>query len=145
MATDPLEILNRRNAEVAQIRGYQDLTEKAKARRIAEVTERAQQEYRQAVADQEQEIRKRVEKAEKAVFATPCPYGASDAQKAQIRAARRASLQRRVLRHRLLRGSGLHRRGARAAPGEGRADAGPGAGSGGLPRRHGEGSPEGGG
>jgi hypothetical protein len=41
MATDPVEILNRRNAEVAKIRNYADLTEEAKQRRIAEVSERA--------------------------------------------------------------------------------------------------------
>ena len=46
MTTDPVEILNRRNTEVAQIRGYADLTEDAKNRHIAEVNERAQQEYR---------------------------------------------------------------------------------------------------
>jgi hypothetical protein len=37
MATDPVEILNRRNAEVAQFCGILDLTEEAKNRRIAEV------------------------------------------------------------------------------------------------------------
>jgi predicted nucleotidyltransferase len=41
MATDPTEILNRRNAEVAQIRGFVDFTEEAKNRRIAGVNERA--------------------------------------------------------------------------------------------------------
>ncbi len=91
MTTDPLEILNQRNKEVEQIRGYADLTEDAKARRIAEVNEKTQEEYRQAVEDQEQAARERVEKAEQAVFATPYPYGASDAEKAQIRAARRAA------------------------------------------------------
>ncbi len=91
MAKDPVEILNRRNAEVAQIRGYADLTNEAKERRIAEVNEKTQEEYRQAVEDQEHAVRERVEKAEQAVFATPYPYGASDAEKAQIRAARRAA------------------------------------------------------
>jgi hypothetical protein len=41
MTTDPVEILNRRNAEVARIRGFADLTEEAKGRRIAAANERA--------------------------------------------------------------------------------------------------------
>ncbi len=91
MATDPVEILNRRNAEVARIRGYADLTEEAKNRRIGEVNERAEQEYRQASEDQERERAERLERAEKALFATPYPYAASDVEKAQIRALRRAA------------------------------------------------------
>ena len=39
------QILAQRNAEVAQIRGYADLTDEAKERKIAEVTERANAEY----------------------------------------------------------------------------------------------------
>ncbi len=57
MATPTIEIKRRLDAEVEKIRGYADLTEEAKARRIAEVNERAQQEYRQAVEDQEQQIK----------------------------------------------------------------------------------------
>jgi hypothetical protein len=41
MTTDPTQILRQRNAEVAQIRGFVDLTEEAKERRIDEVSERA--------------------------------------------------------------------------------------------------------
>ena len=91
MATDPVEILNRRNAEVAQIRGYVDLTEEAKERRIAEVNERAQAEYAEARKAAEREIRERVEKAEKALFETPYPVAADDLEKAQIRALRRGA------------------------------------------------------
>ena len=90
MATDPVEILNRRNAEVAKIRGYSDLTEEAKERRIAEVSERARAEYAEARKAAEREIRERVEKAEKALFETPYPVAADDLEKAQIRALRRA-------------------------------------------------------
>jgi hypothetical protein len=64
MGTDPVEILNRRNAEVAKIRGYADLTEEAKERRIAEVNERAKAEYAEAREAAEREIRERREKAE---------------------------------------------------------------------------------
>src|SRR5215207_4370952 len=88
MATDPVEILNRRNAEVAQIRGYADLTEDAKERRIAEVNERAQAEYAEAREAEEREIR---ERAEKELFETPYPYAASDVEQAQIRALRRSA------------------------------------------------------
>src|SRR5688500_2914689 len=48
MATDPAEILNQRNVEVAKIRGFVDLTEEAKERRVAEVNERAQTQYAEA-------------------------------------------------------------------------------------------------
>jgi len=91
MATDPVEILNRRNAEVAQIRGYADLTEETKEWCIAEVNERAQAEYAEARETREREIRERAEKAEKALFETPHPYAASDVEQAQIRAARRSA------------------------------------------------------
>jgi hypothetical protein len=93
MATDPVEILNRRNAEVAQIRGYADLTEEAKERRIAEVSERARAEYAEAREAEEREIRERAQKAEKALFETPYPYAASDVEQAQIRALRRGAYE----------------------------------------------------
>jgi hypothetical protein len=48
MATDPMDILNRRNAEVAKIRGYADLTDEAKNRKIEEVTQKANAEYQEA-------------------------------------------------------------------------------------------------
>ena len=89
MATDPVEILNRRNAEVAQIRGFVDLTEEAKSRRIAEVTERAEREDRQAVEDQGRERAERLERSKKAVFRVPIPATATDAEEAQIHAAYR--------------------------------------------------------
>src|SRR5215217_9456390 len=93
MATDPAEILNQRNAEVAQIRGYVDLTEEAKERRIAEVNERAQTQYTEARETREREISERAQKAERALFETPYPYAASDVEKAQIRALRRGAYE----------------------------------------------------
>src|SRR5829696_1061910 len=90
MATDPVEIINQRNAEVAKIRGYVDLTDEAKDRRIAEVSERARAEAAEA---REREIRERAEKAEKALFETPYPYAASDVEQAQIRALRRGAYE----------------------------------------------------
>jgi hypothetical protein len=93
MATDPVEILNQRNAEVAKIRGFADLTEEAKERRIAEVNERAQAQYAEAREADERERDERVEKAEKALFETPYPYAASDVEQAQIRALRRSAYE----------------------------------------------------
>jgi hypothetical protein len=91
MATDPVEILNQRNAEVEKIRGYADLTEEAKNRRIAEVNERARQEYRQAVEDQERERAERLERSKRAVFRVPVPASATEAEEAQIHAAHRSA------------------------------------------------------
>ena len=91
MTTDPVEILNRRNAEVAQIRGFVDLTEEAKDRRIAEVNERARAEYREALEANERERDERLERSKKAVFRDPIPSSATDAEEAQIHAAYRAA------------------------------------------------------
>ena len=89
MARDPAEILNERNAEVARIRGYRDLTEEAKERRIAEVNERARAEHRQAVEDEERRRVERLERTKRAVFRVPIPATATDAEEAQIHAAYR--------------------------------------------------------
>ncbi len=91
MPKDPLEIRRILDTEVEKIRGYADLTDEAKRRRIAEAYEKAAAEHQAAVEAQERDIKERVEKAEKAVFATPYPYGASAVEEAQIRAARRAA------------------------------------------------------
>jgi hypothetical protein len=91
MATHPTEILNRRNAEVAKIRGYVDLTEEAKNRRIAEVSERTQAEYAEALQAGERERAERLERTHKAVFRIPVSATATDAEEAQIHAAFRAA------------------------------------------------------
>jgi hypothetical protein len=93
MAADPVEILNQRNTEVAQIRNFADLTDEAKDRRIAEVSERAQAEYADALEAREREISERAQKAERALFETPYPYAASDVEKAQMRALRRGAYE----------------------------------------------------
>jgi hypothetical protein len=87
MTTDPAEILNQRNAEVQQIRGYADLTEEAKQRRIDEVSARAREEYEQALENRERERAERLERSKKAVFRVPIPATATDAEEAQIHAA----------------------------------------------------------
>jgi hypothetical protein len=91
MAVDPVEILNARNAEVEKIRGFADLTEEAKQRRIAEVNERARAEYSEALEANERERTERLEKSKKAVFRVPIPATATDAEEAQIHAAYRAA------------------------------------------------------
>jgi hypothetical protein len=91
MATDPVEILRQRNAEVEQIRGFVDLTEEAKNRRIAEVNERARAAYAEALEANERERAERLERSKKAVFRVPIPATATDAEEAQIHAAYRAA------------------------------------------------------
>jgi hypothetical protein len=91
MATDPMEILNRRNAEVAKIRNFVDLTEDAKERRIAEVSEKARAEYAEAVETDKRERAQRLEKSKRAVFRVPVSAHATDAEEAQIHAAFRAA------------------------------------------------------
>jgi hypothetical protein len=91
MATDPMEILNRRNAEVAKIRNFVDLTEDAKERRIAEVSEKARAEYTEAVETDKRERAERLEKSKRAVFRVPVSPHATDAEEAQIHAAFRSA------------------------------------------------------
>jgi|SRR5215210_2720789 len=91
MATDPIEILNRRNAEVEKIRNYADLTPEARQRRIDEVSERAREAYEAALVQQKEERAARLEKAKAAVFRVPVPRDATEAEKAQIYASFRAA------------------------------------------------------
>ena len=91
MATDPVEILNQRNAEVAKIRAYADLTEEAKNRRIAEVNEKAQAAYAEAREANERERAERLERSKKAVFRVPVSATDTDAEAAQIHASYRAA------------------------------------------------------
>ena len=91
MATDPVEILRQRNAEVQQIRGYVDLTEEAKQRRIDEVNARARAAYAEAIEANERGRAERLERSKRAVFRIPIPATATDAEEAQIHAAYRAA------------------------------------------------------
>jgi hypothetical protein len=81
----PTEIRQRLDAEIEQIRGYVDLTEEAKERRIAEAREKANAEYQEAVEAEERAVQERAEKAEKALFQSSYPYGASEVEMAQLR------------------------------------------------------------
>lgn len=91
MATDPTEILNQRNAEVAKIRGYADLTEEAKNQRIADVNERARAAYAEAREAAARERAERLERTKKAVFRVPVSATDTDAEAAQIHASYRAA------------------------------------------------------
>jgi len=91
MATDPTEILSRQNREVAEIRGYADLTEEAKNKRIAEVTARSRAEYAEAREAGERERAERLTRTRKAVFRVPVSATATDAEEAQIHAAFRSA------------------------------------------------------
>jgi len=91
MATDPVEILNQRNAEVAKIRAFADLTDEAKERRIAEVSERARAQYAEALEAGERERAERLERSKSAVFRVPVSATATDVEEAQIHAAYRAA------------------------------------------------------
>lgn len=89
--TPTIKIKQELDRKLEQIRSHPDLSPEAKRRYIAEAYEKAQEEYRQAIEDQEREIAERVAKAEKALFAPSYPFTASDEEKANIRAARRAA------------------------------------------------------
>ena len=89
MATDPVEIVSQRNAEVAKIRGFVDLTPEAKDRRIAEVNEKANAAYAEAKELQKQGREERLQSTQRAVFNVVDDATASPAERAQIHAAYR--------------------------------------------------------
>ena len=91
MAKDPTEILNQRNAEVAKIRGFADLTEEAKNQRIADVNERARAAYAEAREAGERRRAERLERSKRAVFRVPVSPTDTDAEAAQIHASFRAA------------------------------------------------------
>jgi hypothetical protein len=91
MTADPVEILNRRNAEVAKIRRFADLTEEAKEWRIAEVSERARAEYAEALEAGERERAERLERRKRAVFRVPVSATATYAEEAQVHPAFRSA------------------------------------------------------
>jgi hypothetical protein len=91
MDTSATQIRQDLDRELETIRGYADLTEEAKRRRIAEAYEKARPAYERAVEAEEWRIAERVGKSEKAVFATRYPMGTTEAEMASIRAARRSA------------------------------------------------------
>ena len=91
MSRDPVEILRWQNAEIQKIRGFVDLTEEAKQRRIDEVNARVRAEYDEAVEANERERTERLESSKRAVFRVLIPAGATDAEEAQIHASYRSA------------------------------------------------------
>jgi hypothetical protein len=91
MTTEAQEILRDRDVELQKIQGYADLTEEAKDRRIAEVTERAQAEYAGACEAENRRIEENVVSSKKAVFGIPASPTYSDAEVAQVHAAFRSA------------------------------------------------------
>jgi hypothetical protein len=87
--TDPSEILSERNAEVAKIRNFADLTETAKQERIAAVTERANAEFAEAKEAEKRGREERLATSRKAVFTIVDDASASPSERAQIFAAYR--------------------------------------------------------
>jgi hypothetical protein len=86
---DPNQILSARNAEVAKIRGFVDLTDEAKQRRIAEVTERANTAYAEAKEAERRGREERLRSAQRAVFGVVDDASATATERAQIHAAYR--------------------------------------------------------
>jgi hypothetical protein len=86
---DPNQILSERNAEVAKIRGYVDLTDEAKERRISEVTEKANREFAAAKEAERRGREERLRSAQRAVFGVVDDASATAAERAQIHAAYR--------------------------------------------------------
>jgi hypothetical protein len=86
---DPSQILSERNAEVAKIRGFVDLTPEAKDRRIAEVNEKANAAYAEDKELQKQGREERLQSTQRAVFNVVDDATASPAERAQIHAAYR--------------------------------------------------------
>jgi hypothetical protein len=88
---DPTQILQARNAEVAKIQGFVDLTDEAKDRRIAEVSEKANAEYAEAKEAEQRRVEERVVSSKKAVYGIPTEGAIGEGEKAQIIAAFRSA------------------------------------------------------
>ena len=84
---DSEQILQARNAKVEEIRGYADLTEEAKDRRVTEVTEKAQAEYTEAKEAEARRLEETLASAKKAVFNVPVSPTYSDAEVALVHQA----------------------------------------------------------
>ena len=88
---DSDQILQERNAKVEEIRGYADLTEEAKDRRVSLVTEKAQAEYAEAKEAEQRRIEENVISSRKAVYGVPTAGAISAGEVAQIHDAFRSA------------------------------------------------------
>lgn len=81
------EILARHSAEVQKIKGFVDLTDEAKARRLNEANNRYQGEFRELKASERERVEKKVRDTRKAVYGVPGQATYTDAEWATINAA----------------------------------------------------------
>jgi hypothetical protein len=100
---DPSQILSERNAAVEQIRGFMDLTEEAKDRRIAEVNERANAEYAEAKEAEKRGREERLKSSQRTVFnvvddatATSAERAAAQKEEAKLHEERMSDLASRL-------------------------------------------------
>jgi hypothetical protein len=85
------QIIRERDAQIAKINGYVDLTQDAKDQRINEVKQWAASEVRAIREEESRRIQERLESTRRAVFGVPGGHLASDAERAQIMASFRAA------------------------------------------------------
>jgi hypothetical protein len=93
MATPTIQIKQDLDRKLQRIRSNGDLSEEAKRRYIAEAYEKAERDYREAIDTQQRAITERVSSAERRLFEPRYLAAASDSEKRQIRAARRAAYE----------------------------------------------------
>lgn len=84
MASKVDEILAKHNAEVQKIHGFADLTDEAKARRLAEARDRHQGEFAELKAKERKRVEEKVRKARRAVYGVPGKVTFSDAEWATL-------------------------------------------------------------
>jgi hypothetical protein len=78
------ELLVKHNAEVQKIRGFVDLTDEAKARRLSEAHAKYQGEFAKAKAAERERVEKKVRQTRKAVYGVPGKTTFSDAEGATL-------------------------------------------------------------
>jgi hypothetical protein len=78
------DLLAKHNAEVQKIRGFVDLTDEAKARRLSEARAKYQGEFAKAKAAERERVEKKVRQTRKAVYGVPGKATFSDAEGATL-------------------------------------------------------------
>jgi hypothetical protein len=94
MNTQTIRIKQELDQELAKIRGYADLTDEAKRRRIAEAYEDASQRYRQAIAHQERGEAEKLARLEKRVMGIRYPGAILDGEKELVHMSYRDAYDR---------------------------------------------------
>jgi hypothetical protein len=78
------QVVAERNAKIAEINGYQDLTEEAKARRVSEVNKWAESEVHAIQEYEQQKMEKELADSKRALFNVSVSPTYSDAERAQV-------------------------------------------------------------